>query len=39
MKSVQTVSFIALGVMLGVTAVDLLTGSESTIWRFVWQLI
>lgn len=36
MKAIQTVAFVALGVMMGVTAVDMLTGSESTIWRLVW---
>jgi hypothetical protein len=30
--------FGTLGVMLGVTAVDLLVGSESTIGRILWQL-
>jgi hypothetical protein len=30
--------FGTLGVMLGVTAVDLAVGSESTIGRLLWQL-
>jgi hypothetical protein len=30
--------FGTLGVMLGVTAVDMMIGSESTIGRLLWQL-
>jgi hypothetical protein len=30
--------FGTLGVMLGVTAVDMMIGSESTIGRLIWQL-
>lgn len=38
MKLIQIAIFMALGVMLGITLVDMSVGEVSTIGRLLWQL-
>jgi hypothetical protein len=38
MKILQLAAFVAFGVMLGITLVDMSVGEVSTIGRFFWDL-